>query len=443
MNRAITQDLIRWKDKKNRKPLLVTGVRQCGKTYAISRFGEEHFESFAYFNFEKEESLASLFDHDYDVNRIIRDLTNTHPDTKIMPGRTLVFFDEIQKCPRAITALKYFCEDMPELHLIAAGSLLGVALRRQKEGLSFPVGKVNRLTMYPMNFDEFVEAEGGSGLLDRLREKAQGEALPEAYTIPLERHLKNYYIVGGMPAAVEEWTRSHDHSAVEEIQDEILQDYENDFVKYAPLGDVPKISLIWDSIPVQIAKENNKFIFSHVKSGMRAKDLEDALCWLADAGVIYRHHLVENPEIPLAGMADKTYFKVYLCDVGLMRRRAKLDHRAILEEDRDYPRFKGAMAENYVLTQLKAMGIDSWFWRSNANAELDFITDHYGVLIPIEVKAADNTKAKSLALFCHRYQIKTAFCVSLKNFGSNERDQTKIWSIPLYAISRLEAYLDR
>lgn len=439
MKRKSFDKLLKWKEKKNRKPLLVTGVRQCGKTYLIKEFGRTEFEEMAYFNFDGNTGLKSIFDYDFNVERIMDELGNVIYGKKIISGKTLVVFDEIQDCPRAIQSLKYFCENMPELHIIAAGSLLGVALR--KEGISFPVGKVDRMEMYPMSFEEFVMADGGENYISGSSRLAFEREVPEIYTVPMEKFLKNYYIIGGMPEAVQTWVDTHDYREVEEVQDRILKDYADDFGKHTTPDTMTKVKLIWDSIPSQIARDNNKFIFSHVKQGARAKDLEDALEWLVNSGIAYKLKLVSNPKLPLSGMADNTYFKVYLSDVGLLRRKSNVNYRTILEGDASYIHFKGALTENYIMTQLKCMGIESYFWRTKADAEMDFITDYEGMLLPIEVKSADNTKAKSLHIFCNRYHPRMAVKTSLKNVGDNLDGDTHVWSIPLYLIFRLKEYV--
>ena len=439
MKRKSFDKLLKWKEKKNRKPLLVTGVRQCGKTYLIKEFGRTEFEEMAYFNFDGKTGLKSIFDYDFNVERIMDELGNVIYGKKIISGKTLVVFDEIQDCPRAIQSLKYFCENMPELHIIAAGSLLGVALR--KEGISFPVGKVDRMEMYPMSFEEFVMADGGENYISGSSRLAFEREVPEIYTVPMEKFLKNYYIIGGMPEAVQTWVDTHDYREVEEVQDRILKDYADDFGKHTTPDTMTKVKLIWDSIPSQIERDNNKFIFSHVKQGARAKDLEDALEWLVNSGIAYKLKLVSNPELPLSGMADNTYFKVYLSDVGLLRRKSNVNYRTILEGDASYIHFKGALTENYIMTQLKCMGIESYFWRTKADAEMDFITDYEGMLLPIEVKSADNTKAKSLHIFCNRYHPRMAVKTSLKNVGDNLDGDTHVWSIPLYLIFWLKEYV--
>ena len=439
MERIALERLKAWKNKKTRKPLLITGVRQCGKTWFIKEFGQREFEDMAYFNFDGNTGLQSVFEYDFDTDRILDELGSVVLGRKIRQGSTLVVFDEIQDCPRAIQSLKYFSENIPELHVIAAGSLLGVALR--EEGISFPVGKVERIEMYPMSFEEFVRADGGGKYIDGVRKFTLERELTELYTIPLEKYLKNYYIVGGMPEAVQTWVDTHDYKEVEEVQDRILKDYADDFGKHTVPETAIKIKMIWDAIPSQIARDNNKFIFSHVKRGARAKDLEDALEWLVNAGIALKLNLVQTPEIPLSGMADHTYFKVYMPDVGLLRKKANISYRTVLEGDAAYIHFKGALTENYVYTQLKCIGINGWFWRTKADAELDFITDYEGMLLPIEVKAADNTKAKSLHLFCSRYKPGMAVKTSLKNVGDNMDGETHVWSIPLYVLFRLKEYV--
>lgn len=431
--------LINWKNKKIRKPLMVLGVRQCGKTYLIKEFGKQEFEDMAYCNFDGNKGLQSIFDYDFDINRILEELGSIVLGKKIVPGKTLLVLDEIQDCPRAIQALKYFCENLPELHVIAAGSLLGIALRG--EGTSFPVGKVERLEMFPMSFEEFVIADGGEKYINGINKIPFEREISELYTVPMQKYLQNYYIVGGMPEAVQKWIDTHDYAEVEQIQDQILRDYADDFGKHTSPETAIKIKLIWDAIPSQIAKDNNKFVFSHVKQGARAKDLEDALEWLVSAGLVYKLNLVSTPQLPLESMKDNTYFKVYMADVGLLRRKSNVNYRTILNGDASYIQFKGAFNENYVLSQLKCLKVPAYFWRTQADAEVDFISDWEGVLFPIEVKSADNTKAKSLQLFCKRFSPKIAFRTSLKNVGDNVKASTHEWCLPLYILFRLKDYV--
>ena len=439
MFRSITERLTLWKDRPDRKPLLLTGIRQCGKTYILKEFGREAFGDCAYFNFEENGALSAVFEHDLDVRRIVDDLSNVILGRRIEAGKTLVIFDEVQACPRAVTSLKYFCENMRELHVICAGSLLGVAIKRG--GTSFPVGKIDRMRMYPMSFSEFLIADGFETLYRAAGRLPLDAPLSEAYTAVLEREYKYYLAVGGMPEAVLKWTETHDITQVEEIQDNILADYAGDFAKHAPKTDVPKLGWIWDSIPVQLAKENNKFVFSHVKQGKRAADLEDALQWLVDAGLIYKLLLANDPQLPLSAFSDAAYFKVYLADVGLLRRKSEVPARVVLGENDLYQNYKGALAENFVLTELLALGIAPYFWRSGNQAELDFLFDHEGEIIPVEAKAAVNTKAKSYQQFCKKYTPKRGFKFSLKNVGSHDVEGTDTVSLPLYMIWKLKQYL--
>lgn len=438
MYRNIINDLKKWKDKTRRKPLLLTGVRQCGKTYIVEEFAKEYFDSYVYVNFESADNIAGVFDYDFDVKRIITELER-HFKTTITAGETLVFFDEIQECPRAITALKYFCENMKELHLVCAGSLLGVALK--EKSISFPVGKVNRLQLYPMSFKEFVIANGREDLIDVFNDWPVDRVIPELYSVPMKKLLKEYYVVGGMPEVVKTWIETHDLDEAFEVQNEILADYADDFSKHAPAGEVPKIRWIWDSVPVQLAKENNKFVFSHVKEGKRSAELEDALQWLEEAGLIIKAELVEKPELPLEGFADKTYFKVYMSDVGLLRAKSGVSAQTIMNESDLYIRYKGAFAENYVLNELKAIGKKPFFWRSGNSAEVDFIFESEGEMVPVEVKAADNTQAKSYKQFCQKYAPRVGIKLSEKNIAQNPCADTITYSIPLYLGWNIEKYL--
>lgn len=439
LKRDIMQKLVEWKDRTDRKPLLLTGVRQCGKTYVCKEFGERYFEDTAYFSFEGNKGLSSVFDYDYNVDRILDELGNIVRGKEIVPGKTLVIFDEIQACPNAVTSLKYFCENRRELHVICAGSLLGVAVKR--DNISFPVGKVDRLRMYPMTFSEFLRADGGEALYEGVQRYGAERELPELYTSELEKKLKYYYIVGGMPEAVAKWTKTHIIEEVEKLQDNILLDYANDFAKHVPITDIPKLGWIWDSVPKQLAKDNNKFVFSHVKEGKRSGELEDALEWLTDAGLVYRLELVKNPELPLSFYADATFFKVYMADVGLLRRKSGVSARTILEDSELYKNFKGAFTENFVLTELTALDIRTYFWRSGNVAELDFLFEYEDKIIPVEAKAELHTRAKSYRQFCKKYEPEAGFKFSMKNFGRNMVEKTETFSIPLYLVWMVRKYL--
>ena len=409
MFRNIYNDLLKWKKSPRRKPLMLTGVRQCGKTFIVNEFGKKEFNNMVTINFESASAYSGIFDYDLDVNRILLELERVTKQ-KIVPGETLLFFDEIQECPMAITSLKYFCENMKGLHVICAGSLLGIALK--KENISFPVGKVNRMQLYPMNFKEFVIAAGEEDLIHTFEGWPIDRLIPELYSGKLSRLLKDYYIVGGMPEAVNTFLETKDYNEVENVQKEILRDYADDFSKHAPINDIPKIRWVWDSVPVQIAKDNNKFVFSHVKEGKRSRDLEDALQWLKDAGLVSILYLVEKPEIPISSQADKTAFKVYMSDVGLLRCRLGLSADTILDESAGYSRYKGAYAENYIMNELISMEKEAYYWHSGNSAELDFIFEDISGLIPVEVKAADNTQAKSFRQFCKKYSPQTGFNLS-------------------------------
>ncbi|MCK9335900.1 MAG: ATP-binding protein [Candidatus Cloacimonetes bacterium] len=439
MKRQILQHLLRWKEDPNHQPLLIRGVRQCGKTWVMKRFGEENYSDTAYFNFESDESLREFFEGDLDVSRIIKSLGVQRGKT-IMPGTTLVIFDEIQFCPRALTALKYFCEEMPELHVLCAGSLLGVALAKP---LSFPVGKVELVTLRPMNFYEFCIANGGEMLADHLASLPAGEPLPAAFTGRLEEYYRDYLICGGMPAVVSSWIERHDIGEVERIQQQILDTYSLDFVKHAPINDFPKLSLIWNAIPLQLAKENSKFLFSHVKKGARARDLEDALQWLIDAGLIYKIEKADRPYIPLSMYADASYFKIYLADVGLLRKMSKFPASALLSSSPLAADMRGALTENYVLGEVMSVtGEVPYFWRSERTAEVDFLVQDGEEIIPIEVKAGKNTRAKSLQEYRKKFSPGIAVRVSLQEAARHSDENGTLIEMPLYLIWMWKTYLD-
>lgn len=429
MKREFIKELVKWRDNSRRKPLLITGVRQCGKTHTLKEFGNTCFDNVCYVNLESSSNYAAIFDYDFDVKRIIREIELIE-QCKITPGKTLLILDEIQEVPRAITALKYFCEEMRELHVACAGSLLGVALRN--ENIAFPVGKVNRMKMYPMSFKEFVVANGQEKYIELLANWNREREIPEVYSRPLEQLLKEYYIVGGMPEVVQEYVNTHDFKTVQEIQDEILADYADDFSKHAPASEVEKIRLVWDSIPKQLAKENNKFMFSHVKEGKRAHELEAALQWLKNAGLAHLLELVRNVETPLSANADATYFKAYVSDCGLLCRRLGLGYKDFLGETNNLKTFKGAVVENYVMNELICYDKQPYFWRSGNTAELDFLFEEDGEIVPVEVKSATNTQAKSYKQFCKRYGPRRGYKLSLKNLAVNDCEGTETTSLPLY-----------
>lgn len=439
MERDIMAALVRWKKGSNRKPLVVTGVRQCGKTYILQEFGTKHFNRVIYVNLEKDGQIADAFSYDYNVSRIVDEISIIKGIGKISYGDTLLILDEIQACPRAITSLKYFCEDLPQLHVVCAGSLLGVAIKHKS--LSFPVGKIDRLRMYPMSFKEFmVSFEDGNKLIKLLENYAKDRILPDATKALLESYYRKYLLIGGMPEVVQNWNTSHSFEEVNIIQDRILNDYRDDFSKHAPLEMVAKLHWIWDSVPKQLAKENNKFVFSQVKAGKRAHELEDALQWLVDAGLVYRTELVSEPQMPLAYAANSSYFKIYLADVGLLCRRSGMTANMILQNNDLLANFRGALTENYVHNELQMQNIVTYFWRSGNSAEVDFIIENECGVIPLEVKSADNTRAKSYANFCKKYHIAKGFKISLKNIAATPTDYGVTINLPLYLLWKIMLY---
>jgi len=433
MKRNLLGDLKRWKDSPTRKPLLVKGVRQCGKTWLLEEFGRICYSDTAYFNFEGNAALSARFEGDFDVHRIVSELGILRQKA-IVPGETLIIFDEIQFCNQALTSLKYFCENAPEYHVVCAGSLLGVALSKP---LSFPVGKVDFLTLRPMSFEEFLLANGEEMLCEHLRALSPHEKVSELFTERLETLLKTYYIVGGMPEAVQVWLDTHDIAALEKVQQSILNSYELDFAKHAPSKDFPKLAAIWRSIPLQLAKESSKFIFSQVKQSWRAKDLEDALEWLLSAGMVHKVTKIEKPFIPLSAYEDQSFFKLYMSDVGLLRKMANLPTAVILEKNDTFREFKGALTENYVLCELMQSAEQTpFFWRSGNIAEVDFILQHGVDMVPIEVKSERNDKAKSLAEYRKKYAPRVAVKTTMKNVGGGD-----VRKVPLYLLWQLEKYL--
>lgn len=434
MERLIMKDLIEWKNSDNRKPLILKGVRQSGKTYILKLFGQEHYEDIAYFNFEETEELKDIFQTDYNTKRILLDLGVTINKT-IKPQTTLIIFDEIQECGRAITALKYFCENSPAYHIVCAGSLLGIALSKQP---SFPVGKVDFLSLYPMNFHEFLLANGEEMLSDYVINFQKESRISDPIATKLSNYLKEFYITGGMPEVVSTWIKTHDVEKVEKVQQAILDSYQLDFSKHAPLKDFPKITAIWQSIPEQLAKENNKFIFGQVRKGARARDLEDALIWLENAGLVYKVFKISKPFIPLSSYSEPSSFKLYLCDIGLLRKMSKLPVEAILNLTQNYTEFKGAMTENYVLCEiLKTTQEIPFYWTSGNTAEVDFVIQYKSEIIPIEVKSEKNVKSKSLNEYKKKYEPQYAIRTSMLSDtgGSN------ILRIPLYMIAQLNNFV--
>ena len=433
MKRLLMDKMKQWRESGRRKPLIVKGVRQCGKTWLLQEFGAIFYEDVAYFNFEGNDDLGERFERDLDVTRIITELGILRQKA-IRPDKTLIIFDEIQFCNRALTSLKHFYESAPEYNIICAGSLLGIALSKP---LSFPVGKVELMTLYPMSFYEFLMANGEDMLCEHLRGMAPDEQVSSLFTGKLENYLRTYYITGGMPEVVDTWLRTKDVGQTEAVQQQILNNYQIDFAKHAPSKDYPKLSAIWRSIPQQLSKENTKFIFSQVKKGWRAKDLEDALEWLISAGLVYKVTRIEKPAAPLSAYADQTFFKLYLCDVGLLRKMANLPAGYILKKCDGFKEFKGAITENYALCEMVNLYDADWFyWKSDNTAEVDFVIQNDVNIIPIEVKSERNNKAKSLAEYRKKYNPKISVKVSMSNVSGSDVRQ-----IPLYLVWQMKKYL--
>lgn len=434
MKRLVLDELIKWKSRKDRKPLILKGVRQCGKTYILKEFGKENYDDVAYFNFEGNSALGERFEQDLDPKRIIMELGVLN-GKRIKPESTLIIFDEIQFCNKALTALKYFYEQTPEYHIVCAGSLLGIALSKP---LSFPVGKVDFLTLRPMRFYEFLLANGESMLLEYVESLKVSTPVPQMFADRLITYLKIYYVTGGMPEVVAKWIESKDIGEIERIQDMILNAYELDFAKHAPATDFPKLSLIWKSIPDQLAKESGKFVYGHVKPGARAKDLEDAMQWLVSAGMAYKVCKIEKPAMPLSAYSNSSYFKLYMSDVGLLRRMSKLPASSIFDESSLYTEFKGALTENYILSELVNLNQDvPYYWKSGNIAEVDFVVQFEEKIIPIEVKTSINVKSRSLRIYRDKYIPEVAVRTSMLNL----KKEGELFSIPLYMFWRIESLI--
>lgn len=437
LKRLLTDNLLKWKESSRRKPLLVRGIRQVGKTWLLMEFGRSAYENVAYFNFENNKTLSESFQKNLDPQRLIRELGVINGKV-ILPGKTLIFFDEIQFCSDAISALKYFYESAPQYHVVCAGSLLGIALARPT---SYPVGKVDIMTLRPMSFYEFLMASGEEMLLDYFyNELVKLEPIAEMFTAKLENYLKTYYITGGMPEAVSVWLQTNDVSELETVQQNILNLYELDFAKHAPTPDIPKLSMIWNSIPNQLAKENGKFVYGLLRAGSGARAFENAMTWLQNTGMIYKVHKIEKPSIPLKAYVNNAYFKLYLPDVGLLRKMAGLSAKSVVEENSLYQEFKGVMAENYCLQELVALLEDvPFYWASGNLAEIDFVAQFTDKIVPIEVKASTNTKSKSLSIYRNKYKPPVSVKTSLLNL--NYKDG--LLNCPLYLLWRLKVFVEK
>ena len=427
MYRNSIKELETWKNKNNRKPLIIQGARQVGKTWLMKAFGSLHFENVVYVNFESSIRLQKIFTTDFDIPRIIQ-ILEIETGKSIVAKNTLIILDEIQEAEKGLTALKYFYENASEYYIIAAGSLLGVSLQNNK---TFPVGKVDFLTLQPFSFEEFLINLDENALVMALKE--QKWDIIESFHEKLIQYLRLYYYVGGMPEAVKSYIETKNLEEVRNIQNNILIGYENDFAKYAPIEIVPKIRMVWQSILGQLAKENKKFIYGQLKKGARAKEFEAAINWLRNAGLLLKCLKINKPVLPLKSYANYDTFKLYLLDIGLLNAMAKLDAKIILNKNQILTEYKGALTEQLVAQELN-LKFDLFYWSAeNATAELDFIIQKNQNIFPIEVKAEENLKAKSLKLFEEKYQTKNAKRISMNYY----RKEENLINLPLYAVLSL------
>ena len=425
MKRFITEKLIEWKSSKTRKPLILRGARQVGKTYILKEFGENNYDNVAYFNFDHDDGLAQLFLNTKDPKRIIEQLSLA-TGKKINPLTTLIIFDEIQECPNALNSLKYFCEEASDYHVVCAGSLLGIRLSKT----SFPVGKVEFLNLYPMTFSEFLIADGYSNLVEFMKGIEQIEKIPDIFASQLVEKLKTYFIIGGMPEAVYSWVNDKDIEKVNTIQKNILISYENDFSKHVDASEANKISLIWNGIPSQLARENKKFVYQVVKEGARAREYENALNWLNDADLITKCFLVKKCSFPLKAYQDLSAYKIYMNDIGLLRRMSDLDSSIILKGTKLLEEFKGSFTENYVANTLNYLFNEAPNYYTFDRNEIDFVIQKNNKIIPIEVKSDKSTNNNSLT----KYNAKNDNEISLRFSLNNLNKDGKIINIPLYFI---------
>lgn len=432
MKRFILNKLIEWKNSKNRKPLIIKGARQVGKTYILKQFGNENYDGVAYFNFDHDEGLYDLFKNTKDPKRILEQLSFIYGKA-IIPEKTLIFFDEIQECPNALNSLKYFQEEANEYHIVCAGSLLGIRLSRT----SFPVGKVEFMNMYPMSFSEFLLADNCENLVEYMKSIDKVENIPDIFFNMLEEKLKAYFIIGGMPEAVFSWVNEKDMEKVNKIQDDILKSYENDFSKHVGENEANKISLIWNSIPSQLAKENKKFLYQVVKEGARAREYEGALNWLNDANLIHKVYNVSKTALPLKAYNDLSCFKIYLNDVGLLRKMSNIDSSIIIEKDRLFEEFKGAFTENYVLNILNIKYNELVNYYTFDRNEIDFVLQTKNKIIPIEVKSNKLTNNISLTKYNEKFDNDFSIRMSMNNL----KKDGKILNVPLFLIEYIDNFI--
>ncbi len=432
MYREVEKHLLIWKNSVNRKPLILRGARQVGKTWIMKEFGKKYYKSCAYVSLDENERMEEVFREAFDIQRILLSL-EIEVGFKIKAEETLIILDEIQEIPRALKSLKYFQENAPQYHIIAAGSLLGIALH---EGTSFPVGKVDFCDLYPFTFREFLMACGEQMLVEIMDER-QFDVM-KAFKSKYIDYLKYYYYVGGMPEAVLQFVTDHDLKMVRAVQNKLLLAYENDLSKHAPNEIVTRIRLLWNSIPAQLAKENKKFIYGLVREGARAREYEVAITWLLDIGLIYKVNRVKKPDFPLCAYQDFSAFKLFVLDVGLLGAMSRLSAKVILEGSRLFEEFKGALTEQYVLQQLVVNPEnDIFYWSSESGtAELDFLVQNDDRIIPIEVKAEENLQAKSLKIFTEKYKNENAVRTSMSDY----RKEEWLTNLPLYAVGNLNQF---
>ena len=435
MDRFALEKLKQWKEKKNRKPLIIRGARQVGKTWLMKEFGRTCFKKMAYVNFDSNTRMRQVFEGDINIERLILAIS-AETGVSIDSRDTLLIFDEVQEVPKALTALKYFYEEASEYAIVAAGSLLGVAMHK---GTSFPVGKVDFMDLYPLSFREFLCALGEMRFAEIL-DSSDTDMVTMFKSKYIDR-LREYYFVGGMPEVVQSYLDSKDFNQVREIQKNLLNDYQQDFSKHAEATLVSRLNLVWNSIPMQLAKENKKYIYGHVREGARAKDFELAIQWLMDCGLIHKVQRIKKPGLPLKAYLDLDAFKIYLLDIGLLMAMVDLDARVIIDGNRIFTEFKGALTEQYVLQQLIAdLGIEAYYYSTEkSSGEIDFLLQGKSSILPLEVKAEENLRAKSLKAFCEKYHPACAVRTSMSDY----REQEWMTNIPLYNICRIKKYLDQ
>lgn len=435
MYRNAMEELYKWKEKKNKKPLVIKGARQVGKTWIMKKFGESAYKKTVYINFDNNQQMKELFDKDMRTDRIIMGL-ELYTGNKINPEETLLIFDEVQEVPKALTSLKYFNENAPEYQIICAGSLLGVALH---EGTSFPVGKVEFMDLYPLSFSEFMRAMGKEQFVQLLKEG--NFDLATTFRQDYIDLLKYYYYVGGMPEVVSNFAENMDFNEAREIQKRILMAYEQDFSKHAPNEIIPRIRMLWNSIPSQLTKENKKFVYGLIKEGSRAKEYEMSMLWLIDCGLVHKVQRVTAPNLPLKAYEDLKAFKLFMLDVGLLSCMVNLKQSVLLEGNELFKEFKGALTEQYVLQQLITLNnIDTYYWTNDrGSAEIDFLVDTGEEIVPIEVKAETNLKAKSLKSYYEKFSPE----ISIRTAMTDYKKEEWLLNIPLWAIEVLEEEIKR